>query len=165
VSSLFPGGFLDARVLDVFAGSGALGLEALSRGASRVTFCERDHKALATLRANRDLFDKEQNSTTILAVDVFAPKALKLLKLSGPYDLVLLDPPYACAVGKIKTFLRSLVIVGALSAGALITYECLANKTERLEGTVLCSACSPASLHMVSCKVYGTTQVEYLRYW
>jgi 16S rRNA (guanine966-N2)-methyltransferase len=164
VDSLLPEGFFGARVLDAFAGSGALGLEALSRGASRVVFCERDRRALATLNTNRDMLDEGHDATTVLAVDVFTPKALKLLTASGPYDLVLLDPPYACAVGKIKAFLHSLAVIGALGTGALITYEHLAKGNEGLDKTVLCSACSPASLHMVSCKTYGTIRMEYLLY-
>jgi 16S rRNA (guanine966-N2)-methyltransferase len=164
VSSLLPEGFSGIRVLDAFAGSGALGLEALSRGASQVVFCERDSRALATLRANRDLLDEEHAATTILAVDIFTPKALKLLTAAGPYDLILLDPPYACAAGKIKTFLHGLAVIGALGAGALITYEHPAKGNEGLDKTVLCSACSPASLHMVSCKTYGMIRMEYLLY-
>jgi 16S rRNA (guanine966-N2)-methyltransferase len=164
VGSLLPGGFAEARVLDAFAGSGALGLEALSRGAAQVTFCERDRRALVVLRANRDLLDEGHQSTTILAVDTFASTTVKLLKSSGPYDLVLLDPPYACAVGKIKGLLHSLAVIGALSTGVLVSYECAADAPEGLDGAVLCSACSPASLHMVSCKTYGATRIEYLFY-
>ncbi|MDR1083182.1 MAG: RsmD family RNA methyltransferase [Coriobacteriales bacterium] len=53
ITSLSADGFAQARVLDAFAGSGALGLEALSRGASHVTFCERNRRALEVLKANR----------------------------------------------------------------------------------------------------------------
>jgi 16S rRNA (guanine966-N2)-methyltransferase len=163
-ASLLPNGFAQVRVLDAFAGSGALGLEALSRGAARVTFCEHDRRALEVLRENRDALDAGHATTTLLAVDSFAPKTVRLLKESGPYDLVILDPPYACAVGRIKTLLHSLAVTGSLSTGALITYERRNDGSEGLDKSVLCAACSPASLQMVSCKTYGTTQIEYLHY-
>lgn len=79
----------DARVLDLFAGSGALGLEALSRGAASVTFVERARGALAVLRANIALLDAG-SETTVVDRDVFR-------FLSGPvegFDLALADPPY-----------------------------------------------------------------------
>jgi 16S rRNA (guanine966-N2)-methyltransferase len=164
ITSLLPEGFAQRRVLDAFAGSGALGFEALSRGATHVTFCERDRRAGEILRENRELFDEEHHATTILSVDIFTSKAVRLLKEAGPYDLVVLDPPYVCATGKIKTLLHSLAVVGALNTEALITYEQGNNAKEGLDGSVLCAACSPASLQMVSCKTYGTSRIEYLRY-
>jgi 16S rRNA (guanine966-N2)-methyltransferase len=164
VGSLSTEGFASARVLDAFAGSGALGFEALSRGAAQVTFCERDRRALAALKANREFLDEKHQYTTIRALDVFSPAAVRLLKESGPYSLVLLDPPYACTAGKVKGLLHNLAITGALSTGALVTYECSADAPEGLDGAVLCAACSPASLHMVSCKTYGATRIEYLVY-
>jgi 16S rRNA (guanine966-N2)-methyltransferase len=164
ITSLLPNGFVGARVLDAFAGSGALGFEALSRGAAQVTFCERDRKAYETLRANQDMLDAERHATTVFSVDVFSPRALKLLRQAGPYDLVFLDPPYACVAGRLKTFLHGLAVMGSLGTGALLTYERGSDAKEGLDGSVLCAACSPASLQMVSCKTYGTTQIEYLRY-
>ena len=79
-----------ARVLDLFAGSGALGLEALSRGASSVVFVERSRGALATLRANVHLLDA-MAQVTIVADDAIAfSEGLA----GGAYDLALADPPY-----------------------------------------------------------------------
>jgi 16S rRNA (guanine966-N2)-methyltransferase len=79
------------RVLDLFAGSGALGIEALSRGASHATFVERAAPALAALRSNLAALDLLERSS------VRAGDALSALRGSGPYDLVFLDPPYAMA--------------------------------------------------------------------
>ena len=78
----------DARVLDLFAGSGALGIEALSRGAAEVTFVERDQAALDAVRHNL--------STLCLdgAATVVASEALSFLGQGESFDLVLLDPPY-----------------------------------------------------------------------
>ena len=76
-----------AAVLDVFAGSGALGLEALSRGAARVTFVDSDRDACRTINAN---LDKLKLHATVLCQD-----ALRALSTErSTYDLVLADPPY-----------------------------------------------------------------------
>jgi len=76
-----------AHVLDVFAGTGAFGLEALSRGATHATFVEQDRAALTALRANIAAC-RAQDRCTILAVDASAIPA------GQPASLVFLDPPY-----------------------------------------------------------------------
>lgn len=82
----------DARVLDLFAGSGALGIEALSRGARHAVFVEKDRTALAALTKNLAATGLSARST-VLSVDV--ELALKRLQQDKAYfDLVLLDPPY-----------------------------------------------------------------------
>lgn len=84
------GGVLeDARVLDLFAGSGALGLEALSRGAAHVTFVERDRRATACLRANIAALDAGE-CTAVVALDVFD----YLKRSEARFDVALADPPY-----------------------------------------------------------------------
>ena len=87
-----------ARVLDLFAGSGALGLEALSRGASHCTFVEQDGKALAALKANVQALDAADR------VDVFRTDALKFAAAlePGAFDVAFADPPYG------KGFARTL---------------------------------------------------------
>lgn len=77
----------DAVVVDLYAGSGALGIEALSRGADRVTFVERDRAALRTLRANIDHLGVGDR-TSVLAGDARA------MAPGLPADVVLADPPY-----------------------------------------------------------------------
>jgi len=79
----------DAHVLDVFAGSGALGLEALSRGAAHATFVERDSRAVVTLEANIALFNLKSQTQTIQA-DV----AVWLDACKDTFDIILADPPY-----------------------------------------------------------------------
>src|SRR3990167_4404198 len=81
---------LEAHFLDLFACSGAMGIEALSRGANFTTFVEKDKKALTALHENVSLLDIHSKAK-ILCQDVF--KILPLLK--GPYDIIYLDPPYA----------------------------------------------------------------------
>ena len=79
-----------ARVLDLFAGSGALGLEALSRGASSVVFVERSRGALSTLRANVELLDAKSEVTIVTGDAIAFAEGLE----GGAYDLALADPPY-----------------------------------------------------------------------
>jgi 16S rRNA G966 N2-methylase RsmD len=83
-----------ARVLDLYAGSGALGIEALSRGALHATFVERDRRALAALR--RNLADLELDACArVLSGDV--EQALERLAVQPGFDVVLMDPPYGSA--------------------------------------------------------------------
>ena len=83
---------LDALVLDLYAGSGALGIEALSRGAARATFVERGREAVAAIRHNLSKTGLEPSAT------VFGQDVMRFLAhptADGPYDLVFVDPPYA----------------------------------------------------------------------
>jgi 16S rRNA (guanine966-N2)-methyltransferase len=79
-----------ARVLDLFAGSGALGLEALSRGAESVTFVERAPSALRVLRANLALLGAAQRATVIGTDALRFAAGLE----AGAFDVALADPPY-----------------------------------------------------------------------
>jgi 16S rRNA (guanine966-N2)-methyltransferase len=82
------------RVLDLFAGTGAVGLEALSRGAAHVVFVERDRDAVRALRANLAALGLGAAEARVLRGDALAT----LPRLEGttpPFDLVFLDPPYA----------------------------------------------------------------------
>ena len=78
-----------ARVFDGFAGSGALGIEALSRGAARATFADTDPQAVAVVQENLRALDLGSSAT------VLARTAERCLAVGEVYDLVLLDPPYA----------------------------------------------------------------------
>jgi len=101
----------DAVVLDLYAGSGALGLEALSRGASEATFVERDRDALAVLRRNIEAVGL---GGTVVAgdVDIF------LDRVSSVCDLAFVDPPYAVALPSLVetvTTLSSVMAGGGLA--------------------------------------------------
>lgn len=78
----------DAVVADLFAGSGAMGIEALSRGAARCTFVERDRSALQALRTNLDALGLDDR-TTVVTSDVMA-----WVPAMRGVDLALIDPPY-----------------------------------------------------------------------
>lgn len=84
-----------ARVLDLFAGAGSLGLEALSRGASHVRFVERDPRALRKLRENVELLDVGER-TALARGDALDPRSWVVDDVHEPaYELVFLDPPYS----------------------------------------------------------------------
>ncbi|MDQ4071358.1 MAG: 16S rRNA (guanine(966)-N(2))-methyltransferase RsmD [Actinomycetota bacterium] len=102
-------------VLDLFAGSGALGIEALSRGARHATFVDRDARAVAAIRRNIDALE-------IVAATIHRRDALAFLRAStGPWDLVFLDPPYDDAPSWGEPLSRALPAV--VSAGARIVTE------------------------------------------
>src|SRR6185436_801918 len=90
-----------ARFLDLCAGSGAVGIEALSRGASHVTFADRSRKMYALIETNLKLLDVSDD-----AVEVVGREALDLLRRTikdeaGPFDLIFFDPPYAMDYEKV----------------------------------------------------------------
>ena len=89
------GSFEDLRVLDLFAGSGALGLEALSRGAAHCTFVEQDHLALDALEKNiAKLGGKDR-------CDVRKSSVLSMGSALKPADIILMDPPYLSGAGSV----------------------------------------------------------------
>ena len=112
------GGFDAAVVLDAFAGSGALGLEALSRGAERCVFCEMDRNALSALTANIAALSAE-GSARVARGDVLKRPPCSL----GPFDLVFLDPPYALGPQAVLELLETLRQAGALDGDVLVSYE------------------------------------------
>ncbi len=113
-------GFDGACVLDAFAGSGALGLESLSRGAQLVWFYESDRKAFSVLSDNVAKFDLGSDSAVLKRADVFAQPPLRFHQ---PFDLVFLDPPYAMSAQDVFSLLDKLAQAGALSDDALVCYE------------------------------------------
>lgn len=103
-----------ARVLDAFAGTGALGLEALSRGAAEAVFIERDRAALGTLRANIAAC-RAEGRCRVLPCDATTPPA------GVACQLLLLDPPYA--QGLAGAALAALAARGWIAPGALLAIE------------------------------------------
>ena len=81
----------DADVLDLYAGSGALGIEALSRGARRATFVESARDALACLRANVEALGLSERCRVL---PLRAERSIGALRAHGPFDLVFCDPPW-----------------------------------------------------------------------
>ncbi|MFJ3945926.1 16S rRNA (guanine(966)-N(2))-methyltransferase RsmD [Streptomyces griseoaurantiacus] len=114
------GGPLDGeRVLDLYAGSGAVGLEALSRGAGHVLLVEADARAARTVRENA-------RALGLPGAEVRAGKAEQTVRTAPPpdlYDLVFLDPPYAVGDDALREILLTLRTGGWLAPEALVTVE------------------------------------------
>ena len=105
-----------ARVLDLFAGTGALGLEALSRGAGHVSFVDDGKAAQALLRQNMALC-AAQGASALVRSD-----ACDLGPVTGaPFDLIFLDPPYGMGLG--ERALANALAGGWIAPGALIVWE------------------------------------------
>jgi 16S rRNA (guanine966-N2)-methyltransferase len=137
--------FADENVLDAFAGTGALGIEALSRGAARAAFIETDRVALNALRRNIAALD-EEDSADIVAGDATRPPR-------APYAcaLAFLDPPYHS--GAAAPALAVLTGMGWLAPRALAVVEIAANETfTPLEGFA-----------MIDERKYGAARLVFLR--
>lgn len=134
-----------ARVLDAFAGTGALGLEALSRGAGHVTFMEDQAAALAACQRNIRSLDAEA-ACKVLSCDVLRPP-----RAQAPCDLVLMDPPYN--QGLAPPALSALRTAGWIAPGTFAVVELMAN--EPFE--------APANFEPVDERKYGKARVVFLR--
>ena len=137
------GSFEDLRVADLFAGSGALGLEALSRGAASATFVESDAGAAAAIRRNAEKLGAGDR------VLVIAGSALALPR-SDPFDLILADPPYAPGSG--SSVVQSLCKASWLARGGWLSVE-----TERGDNVV------PGELVIETSRVVGRARLTLLR--
>jgi 16S rRNA (guanine966-N2)-methyltransferase len=137
---------IDARVLDVFAGSGALGLEALSRGAAHLTCIETGATARSTLRANAKALG-ESTRVTVLQGDATKPPTA-----TEPCRLVLMDPPYRS--GLAAPALAALAERGWLAEGAICVAEISA--AEGLQ--------PPAGFTPLDERRYGKAKLVFLRY-
>ena len=111
-------GIEGSRIIDLFAGSGAMGLEALSRGAGACLFVERTEAALACIRANVEAFGLGPR-TRLLRQD--ATRLARRLDDEAPFDLALLDPPYGQGLG--ETALMALHAGGWFAEGAVVVLE------------------------------------------
>ena len=106
-----------ARVLDLYAGSGALGIEALSRGAASAVFVDQAPKAIAAIRANLEALGIEAPVHRMQARAALRPPPTA----ASAYDLVFLDPPYRRAAGLGQELSEALPAV--LAAGARVVTE------------------------------------------
>ena len=120
------GSFEGLSVADLFAGSGALGLEALSRGAASCTFVEQDAAALRALRANIAAL-RAQPRCDVRAASVLAQGPAKT-----PLDLVLLDPPYHSGAGAVA--LDKLRRLGWIGAATWISLETAHDEEPKVKG-------------------------------
>lgn len=112
------GGFEGKTVLDLFAGTGALGLEALSRGARSAVMVDQGAQAARLITANAKACNL-QEKVILMRGDVL--KKLPELAVKGPFDLIFLDPPYG--LGLVEAALRIIVDLGLLAKGGLVCAE------------------------------------------
>lgn len=120
------GSFEGLRAADLFAGTGALGLEALSRGAGSCLFVEKDRAAIETLRRNiARLGAQDRSEVRTQAIEHVPPPA-------RPLDLVLLDPPYGSGLARIA--LDRIATPGWLAPGAWVSLELSAEEVAIPEG-------------------------------
>jgi len=118
------GSFEGLRVADLFAGSGALGLEALSRGAASALFVEQDPVAIRALRTNIAALQAASRC------DVRASSVLALGPAKEPLDLVLLDPPYGTGAGQVA--LDRMARLGWIGPSSWVSLETAANEEVKL---------------------------------
>jgi 16S rRNA (guanine966-N2)-methyltransferase len=135
------GSLEELRVADLFAGSGALGLEALSRGATSATFVENDAKAAAAIRRNA-----EKLGATI---DVLGGSALSLPR-SEPFDLIFADPPYAQGAG--TSVIEAVERAGWLAPGGWMSVE-----------TARADAIAPGAFEIEATRDVGRARLTLLR--
>ena len=138
------GSFEGLRVADLFAGSGALGFEALSRGAAHATFVERDAKAVQAIRANAAALRAENR------VQVLAGSALALPR-SAPFDIIFADPPYEPGSG-------SAVVAAVQKAQWLAPGGWLSVETERKDPV------DPGEFELDADRVLGRARLTLLRW-
>lgn len=123
------GSFEGLRVADLFAGSGALGLEALSRGAASCLFVEQDAAALKAIRANIEMLGTRAHAT------VHAGSVTALGPATAPYDLILLDPPYDTGAGQVA--IDRLLRLGWIGPQTWLSLETSAREAIDLKGLTI----------------------------
>jgi 16S rRNA (guanine966-N2)-methyltransferase len=139
-----------ARLLDLFAGAGGVGLEALSRGAAHATFVERDARAVAALRRNVAALGLEARAR-VLPAD--AARALARLTREGDrFHLVFLDPPYESALG--AGVLATLGSGQALAAPGIVVIQHFTKRPPAPE---------PAGLRAYRTRRFGETTLTFFR--
>ena len=145
---LGPGCVQGASVLDLFAGTGALGIEALSRGAERADFIEGDAGAARRLADNLRAMGLEARGR-VHRFDL--GRASFPAGLHGPWGLVFLDPPYDGDAG--PRWVEALARMSSINRGGYLVYE-------RRKGT---DAPHPAALTLATERTYGDTTVAFYR--
>lgn len=141
-----------ARVLDAFGGSGALGCEALSRGAASVTLLDTYPKAVVVIRKNVAAVEKAMGRTGSSSTRVQQAQALTYVKsASGPWDLVFVDPPYAMPNEQVSELLEALT--PKLAEGAVVVVERSSRDAEPVWGE---------GLYCFSTRQHGETVLYYV---
>lgn len=153
------GSWAGVQVLDLFAGSGAVGLEAVSRGAAHATLVEQHRKTAGVARGNAEALGFGQVDVVVSRAEAFVRRSPDARTASdagghGCYDVVFLDPPYTLAGGAVTALLAGLVEHRRLCPGAVVAVERSA-RDPALQW--------PDGLHGDRARRYGETVVWYGR--
>lgn len=149
------GGFEGARVLDAFAGSGALALEALSRGAATAVLCERDREAVSVIERNLRAVGLGRDEARLSRGDVLKRPPAPLA--GHPFDLVFLDPPYATAPADVMAFVSRLDQAGDLAGDVIISYE-----HDGTDDEVVSALAAEGGWAIASHRRFGDTAIDLL---
>lgn len=150
------GPFEGAHVLDAFAGSGALGIECLSRGAASTHFFECDRAALSALSANIAMLKLPAERARVFKADVMKNPPLMG---AGAYDIVFFDPPYAYDAQGVLGIAAALQERGRLADDAVISYEHAAN----FDMEAFLADFSP-KMDILTTKRFGDTAIDLLQF-
>ena len=144
------------HVLDAFAGSGALGIECLSRGAATAHFFEKDRTALMALNPNVEMLGLTKERARVFKADVMKnPPLMGALR----YDIVFLDPPYAFAAEDVLGLVDALKERNRLAEDAIISYE--HDSGTDMEAFL---AERGTKMEILSSKRFGDTVIDLLQY-
>ena len=141
----------ESRVLDAFAGSGAMGFELLSRGALYATFVDKDRKTCDRIKRTAKSLGVASSEMSVICDDT-ARLAESFQLFGAPFDVVILDPPYAVEVEVISKLLKDLIQSESLTNDAVVVYE-HSHKTDSV---------SLDDFELSKSKRYGIAQVDVL---
>ncbi len=146
VFNMLQGGLEEKNILDLFSGTGALGLEAFSNGAAQVTFVEKDKKQCERIEETLDAFQLSEraevlNEDAVLAIRHFSVKGIF-------FDIIFMDPPYDSPAG--EEALRALSVSNCLHEETLIFFECKSRQSHAKE---------IGRLKLLQKKIYGDTSI------
>ncbi len=132
------------KVLDVFAGTGAFGFEALSRGAMKITFIDKD---TSPVLKNASLFENDKDKIRVIKTDVS-----KIFNLSEKYNLIFMDAPYSKGLTAIA--INSLIKQDLIADGALLLVE--TQKDENIDFPLCFELCDE--------RIYGIAKIRFFTY-
>ncbi|MGI6724622.1 MAG: 16S rRNA (guanine(966)-N(2))-methyltransferase RsmD [Christensenellales bacterium] len=148
VFNMLQGRVQHASVLDVFAGTGAMGFEALSRGAEEVVFCDRRREAVEAIRINAQILGCERQ--ICLLQGIWQTSLSRLGKEESKFDLIFLDPPYKMEVLEL---LGSIVKEGLLHEEGLVVLEQGSQEDDLM----------PVGYEIFKQRRYGSTRIYLLK--
>ncbi len=150
--SLFDLSFEGVRVLDAFAGSGAFGIEMLSRGAESCVFIDADRRAIQVIKKNLASLHASTRSYRVICSD--ARKSVKTLAVKDcRFDLIFLDPPYIMSEVAVSQLVQMLIDEHCVTMGCIVAYE-RATSAPSLD---------VARLELVRTKKLGETSIDYFQ--